>query len=127
MQTETEANKKCSELVMKHFKSRMKDIRTLVKYDQKGKEHPELGNLNEYGLCLDFVEAETFKDQREPFIRYQLSYGGPQEEFRIYLNGDVKFWFLNWFDGASVDVIGEDADIIHDIVSFLPEYEQVNR
>jgi hypothetical protein len=32
------------------------------------------------------------------------------------MNGDVEFWLLDWFDSASVDVAGEDAEIIREIV-----------
>lgn len=110
-------NKKCIDLVESSFESIMDDIRRMYKADDQ--TDPELGPLNEYGLSIDKVEAGTFKDQREDYIRYQLSWGGPSEEFRIYKNGDVEFWYLDWFDGAKVDVNGEDADIIKDICSFI--------
>ena len=106
--------KKCKDLVKSSFNSRMEDIRTLYKAEEQTTK--ELGSLNEYGLSMDFVEAGTFKDQRAPYYRYQLSYGGPSEEFRIYLNGEVEFWYLDWFDGACIEVNGEDADIIKDII-----------
>lgn len=93
----------------------MQDIRKL--YNAPDQETEELGSLNDYGLCIDFVGAGTFKDQREPYYRYQLSWGGPQEEFRIFLNGEIEFWYLDWFDGASTPVTGRDAEIIKDIVS----------
>jgi len=118
-------DKPCSERVKEVFESRMKDIKTL--FNAPEQETEELGRLNEYGLSIDFVEAGTFNGQREPYIRYQLSWGGPSEEFRVFLNGDVEFWLLDWGDGASVPVNGEDSDIIHDIVSFLPQYEQMNK
>ena len=53
-----------------------------------------------YGLSIDMVSMGTFKDQNEPYLRYQISYGGPSEELRFYQNGTVEFWFLDWFDGA---------------------------
>jgi len=106
---------KCVDVVEESFKGRMEDIRTLFK--AKNQTTEELGNLDEYGLSIDFVEAGTFKDQREDFYRYQLSWGGPSEEFRIYKNGDIEFWYLDWFDGAKTDVKGEDANIIKEIVS----------
>ena len=112
---------KCKDLVDYAFKSRMKDIKTL--FNAKNQETKELGSLNDYGLCIDLVEAGTFKDQREDYWRYQLSWGGPSEEFRIYKNGEVEFWYLDWFDGACVDVIGEDATTIKEIVGLI--YEDV--
>jgi len=115
--------KTCADEVQGYFDSRMLDIRTL--FNAEDNQTEELGSLNEYGLCIDFVEAGTFQDQREDFWRYQLSYGGGQEEFRVYKNGDVEFWYLDWFDGACIPVVGEDASIIKEIVSWkFPEVSQ---
>ena len=105
------------DVVHEFFLSRMEDIRILFKADEQ--ETKELGSLNDYGLSIDKVEAGTFRGQREDYIRYQLSWGGPSEEFRIYKNGEVEFWFLDWFDGACVLVTGEDAEIIKEIVSYV--------
>ncbi len=96
------------------FEDRMEDIRTL--YYAKNQEIKRLGSLDEYGLSIDFIEAGTFEDQREPYYRYQLSWGGPQEEFRVFLNGDVEFWYLDWSEGGFTPVKGEDAEIIIDIL-----------
>lgn len=119
-----ERNESCEKRVKESFEGRMDDIRRLFKVENgeiKGKRAEkiteEIGNLSEYGLCLDFVEAGTFKEQREDYIRYQISYGGPSEEFRIFKNGEIEFWLLDWFDGASVPVTGEDADIIKSVCS----------
>ena len=121
--TTPEKELKCKDKVQGSFEDRMKDIRTLFNAEDNKTE--DLGNLNDYGLCIDFVAAGTFKDQREPFYRYQLSWGGPQEEFRIFLDGSVEFWFLDWFDGACVQVESEDADIIKEIVSW--KYPHLDR
>lgn len=118
----SEQELKCKDKVQNHFESRMRDIRTLYYAPEQTTE--ELGNLNEYGLSIDLVETGTFKDQREDYIRYQISWGGPAEEFRIYKNGDVEFWFLDWFDGAHVDVTGEDMIIILDIVGFEDRWKR---
>ena len=109
-------NKKCKDLVQSAFESRMDDIRRLYEAGDDGID--DIGTLWEYGLSIDKVEAGTFSDQRASYIRYQLSWGGPSEEFRIYDNGDVEFWYLDWFDGACVDVVGSDADLIRELVGF---------
>ncbi len=106
---------KCKDKVKEAFEGRMEDIKKL--YNAENQTVEELGSLNEYGLSIDKVEAGTFEGQRENYLRYQLSYGGPTEEFRIYENGEVEFWYLDWFDGASIAVEGKDKDIIKDIVS----------
>ena len=113
----------CKDRVKEAFESRIKDIKEL--YQTENQETEELGSLNDYGLAIDKVNAGTFEGQREDYIRYQLSYGGPSEEFRIYKNGEVEFWLLDWFDGACLDVLGEDADIIKDIVSSVVSFDGV--
>ena len=107
-------NKTCKDRVKGALKSRMEDLRTLNEADNF--ETEELGNLGDYGLCIDFVPEGTFDNQREPYARYQISYGGPSEEFRIYGNGDVEFWFLDWFDGGGELLDGDDAALIKEIV-----------
>ena len=109
-----EKEKTCADEVQGAFEGRMNDIRTL--YNAENQETEELGSLNEYGLCIDKVEAGTFKGQREDYARYQLSWGGPSEEFRLYKNGEIEFWYLDWFDGAKVEVSGNDAFIIKNII-----------
>lgn len=119
-----ERNESCEKRVQESFDSRMSDLRRLwqmdngeLSKDEEKKVKDEIGELNEYGLCLDFVEAGTFKNQREDYIRYQISYGGPSEEFRIFKNGEVEFWLLDWFDGAPIELDTEDAQIIKYICS----------
>jgi hypothetical protein len=98
----------CQERVKEAFISRFEDIEEM----QEAGNYEELSN---YGLCVDFVEMGTYEDQKREFIRYQLSCGGPQEEFRIYEDGTVEFWFLDWFDGASITLDNEKADLIKDV------------
>ena len=61
----------------------------------------------EYALCFDYVSAYTDEDEyQRGFFRYQISWGGPSEEFRFYTDEflnltHTEYWFLDWFDGAS--------------------------
>ena len=58
----------------------------------------------------------TFSDQRAEYIRFQLSWGGPSEEFRFYANGDCEFWFLDWYVGEHKNLQSDDKDTV---LSFL--------
>ena len=85
-----------------------------------GKYHPELGILNEYGLCFDYVEPETFNDQPEGYYRYQISWGGPSDEFRFWVDDNNKLYkieyaFLDWFDGAVQELDGKDFDLLAEV------------
>ena len=126
--------KKCSELVKEKYQDRLKQFetaKTFLDIDKDARDQfeqflaVEFSDLVEYdnffdycnqaGLCFDRVEAGTFKDQRDAYWRWQLSYGGPSEEFRLYDNKDLEYWYLDWFDGACVDVVDDVfVDIIND-------------
>ena len=94
----------CEERVDEYLADRLQDIKEFAR------EGFSSDDFFEYGLCVDYVEPFTFDDQEEGYLRYQLSWGGPSDEFRFY-QLRTEYWFLDWFDGASRDVSQED-DII---------------
>jgi hypothetical protein len=58
------------------------------------------------GLCFDYVDnSET---DQQSYHRWQLSWGGPSDEFRLLPDGSLKYWFLDWYDGASRPVQHEE-------------------
>lgn len=97
-------NKGCKACVQEAWEDRKKDLEAFMEAEDYEDAGEELGSLYDYGLSIDRVEAGTFDDQRAPFTRWLFSWGGPQEELRFFDNGDIEFWFLDWFDGACVDV-----------------------
>jgi len=103
----------CKERVADAFASRMADLRKLWQAGY-GVEVENIGKLEEYGLAIDKVEPD--KRGHPGYWRYQLSWGGPAEEFRYYDGGRVEFWLLDWWDGASVAVSDQDAKIIREII-----------
>lgn len=116
-----ERYKNCNERIDDQLENRINDIKQLWDNWCKGIENDEeLGNLNEYGLSLDYVEPNTFNDQPQGYIRYQLSCGGPSDEFRYYINPDlsvyrIEYWFLDWFDEANRVLYGEDLKLLTQI------------
>jgi len=118
--------KKCIDLVEKKYQDRFEQFKTAKNFldidkSERNKfeeflsdEYQDLNQyedffeyVNESGLCFDRVEAGTFKAQRAGYWRWQLSWGGPSQEFRLFDNGDLEFWHLDWFDGACVQVKDE--------------------
>ena len=90
--------KKCKDLVASEWKHRKKDI-LKEEYD---------------GLSFDYVEPNTFTDQKEGYWRGQFSWGGPSDELRAYVNKDdsihrLEYWYLDWFDGAKLNVPASHA------------------
>lgn len=114
--------KKCADVVKAHAKGRTQDIREMMEFERteqddgkKNAGHPEHGPLNEYGLCFDYVAPGTFKDQKRGYFRFQISYGGPSEEYRFFTDEGlncvrIEFWYLDWFDGAKEMLRGRDKE-----------------
>lgn len=119
--------KKCRDRIQQELDGRMADLARLwglgpEVYDE------ELGNLYEYGLSFDYVRPGELDDLREGYFRYQLSWGGPSDEFRIHAHQQgkyrwsvywIQYWFLDWFDGAHVELEGEYRELIEDIFQSL--------
>ena len=109
----------CKDKVQEASDNRLEDIKTLFDlYCQDPEAYDDdLGRFDEYGLCFDYVAPNTFNDQTEAYYRYQLSYGGSSEEIRFYVSQPpestecyrIEFWYLDWFDGASVDITKDDT------------------
>ena len=74
--------------------------------------------FGQYGLSFDYVEpVTTEKDdtlQHRDYYRYQISWGGPSEEFRFYVNNEnelerAQFWYFHWCNGASVECTADET------------------
>ena len=113
---------KCKDRVRREYRETIKIVRRLWALKCSGNEtgDPDYGTFDEYGLCFGYCPAGTWTDQREPFFRWQLSTGGPGDEFRFYCGRDgapyrVEYWFLDWFDGAKVTLSGADEALMLEI------------
>ena len=99
---------KCKVSVGREMRKRIHDLHQLwTAYQQGYEEAGDTDTLADYGLSFDYVAPNTFDDQREGYFRYQLSWGGPSDEFRFFVNLDhschrIEYWYLDWFDGASL-------------------------
>lgn len=122
-----EEQKKCRERVSGHLKERLHDLRKLWKAYQKDGEGnvEDLGNIFEYGLCFDYVAPGTFNN-RKGYFRYQLSWGGPSDEFRFFVGPElipyrIEYWFVDWFDGARRILKGENESFMLEIWDWFKE------
>ena len=80
---------------------------------------PDMGDMYEYGLGFFYVPHGT-QHNDQGYFQYQLSWGGPSDEFRFFVDldyhlYDVEYWFMDWFDGAMRHPIGEDLELIEEI------------
>lgn len=60
-----------------------------------------------YGLSFDLVAEST--DYNECYYRYQLSWGGPSDEIRLYPHGRIEYVYMDWFCGVGFDVSNNKA------------------
>ena len=119
----------CGDRINEHYESRLDDLRSMWEEESNGNDAgtDDLPPLNEYGLCFDYVAPDTFSDQDQGFFRYQISYGGPSDEFRFYTTigkyghepYKIEYWFLDWFDGAHKLLCNDDLDLLKQIWSWI--------
>jgi len=123
--------KRCADLINEKYLNRLKDYKSAKEYfnidkDQRleNQRHEELECYEDFFdyLCqsilgFDFVPVDTFEDQEQGYWRLQMSWGGPSDEFRIYVDDQnniekIFYHYMDWFDWASKLV---QDNIIHDI------------
>jgi len=68
--------------------------------------YQDIGDFFDYGLSFDFVEAD---ENTDGYYRYQLSWGGPSEEIRFYVNGAIEFVYLDWFVGIGINCTSDSV------------------
>jgi len=121
--------KSCKQRWKEHKDSCVSDLKTILKFERGeiGEEklyREGLPQLHEYGLCFDYVAPGTFGNQKRGYYRYQISTGGPGEEFRYYPNTsprEISFVFLDWYDGYERRLRGKDWEIINEIFDIFDE------
>jgi hypothetical protein len=123
----TMSESKCKVRVDKEMRKRIHDLHQLWKAYKQGYERDgDTDTLANYGLSFDYVAPGTFDDQLEGYFRYQLSWGGPSDEFRFFVNLDhschrVEYWYLDWFDGASVTPSDGEQSFLFEIWEWFRE------
>jgi hypothetical protein len=121
----------CADLVVGQWERTRKALKA---FQNDKLTNEEECTLYEYGLSFDFVKPNTFDDQPVGYWRYQMSFGGPADEIRYHIDEDevepyvetidgitwverrtrsfkVEYWYLQWWDGASVHLSGDDKEL----------------
>ena len=98
----------CGDLVKERFEERMEELRNYQdnpEIAENGSDDGDIGPLAEYGLAFDYVEAYRKYNQDRPYFRFQLSWGGPSDEFRFYPNDVNQVYKIEyWYNGAKYDI-----------------------
>lgn len=120
----TNRERKCKDRIKAEHESRMEDLRRIWGEEPEGLTEEQRDDFyaerNEYGLSFDYVAPGTFDGQRRGYFRYQLSWGGPSDEFRFFCDENrkpvrIEYWFMDWFDGAKKILSGADFDLLAEI------------
>ena len=122
------ANRSCEKRIDAHMNGRINHLRRV--WDAYNGEPDPEGDYDEeslydYGLSFDYVMPHTFGDeQHEGYFRYQLSWGGPSDEFRFYVGPNftvyrIEYVFQDWFDGAKRTLSGSDYDLLSEIYDWF--------
>lgn len=94
---------KCKDVIQDELNSRMKELKKARKNEEAREE------LAENVLAIS----------KEIHYKIELSYGGPQDYFDIVVrDGKVvsgTYHYLDWFDGAVVDLNDEELSLVEDI------------
>jgi len=120
----------CEERIDAALENEIEVLRDLWEFYCEGGQddyHPEHeSNMWEYGLSFDYVPVGTWEDQTEGYFRYQLSWGGPSDEFRFFVSMDrrpyrIQYHFMDWFDGAKRILHGTDEALLEEIFGWFAE------
>jgi len=112
---EEQRKKNCEQRIEDHLKGRLDDFREFL--NSEDYESEDLGSICEYGLSIGYKSPE---DGNPGYLQYQLSWGGPSDEFRFYVDVDltpykIDYVFMDWFDGATKTLSGEDKDLMLEV------------
>ena len=119
---------KCKDRVKDEYKREIENLNDLLKLKNDYEDYEDINEaLGSYGLSFDYVEMGTFTDQKEPYYRFQISWGGPSDEFRFYHDSNLKvnrieYWFLDWFDGSFVECTNDDINDEWTLKEFFEVY-----
>jgi len=109
----------CKQRIKNKLMGRLDDLRRIMA-SKPLEDEDEPRDIYDYGLGFDYVPKGTFDGQGQGYFRYQLSWGGPADEFRFFTDAArkvhrVEYWFLDWFDGAKKILRGKNEKLLLDV------------
>lgn len=110
----TEEQKSCEQKIDEELRRLMADVREMAQAEDRDKW------IDENGDPLDAIGISKYK-----VIQYQMSWGGPSDEFEIWIDLEAKtieriiYIYMDWYDGARREVTGEDFDLLAAELEYL--------
>lgn len=117
----TKKEKTCEERIDAELKktiSYMREMWDVYTGEKEPTDEITEESFHEYGLSFDYVEPA--EPGENGYFRYQLSWGGPSDEFRFYCDPGfrcyyVEYVFMDWFDGAQRKLRNADERFLLEI------------
>ena len=122
-------NKTCSELIEDKLQRRIEDFKQALRsYEENNYEKIVTENDYEYEDIIDWVNSYVlgyYDDNYYRAKRLELSCGGPQDYFLYFPKLErIEYHYLDWFDGASLVLDGEDFEIMSEYFKLLGADEE---
>ena len=122
-------NKTCSELIKEELKERIEDFKQALRsYEENNYEKIVTEDGYEYEDIIDWIVCNSlgvYDDNYYRAKRLELSCGGPQDYFLYFPKLDIiEYHYLDWFDGASLVLDGEDFKVMSEIFKLLGADEE---
>jgi len=109
--------KSCKERIHAHLQDRIKDVEQALKAEEN-----EYGKIvidgEEYEDLFDWINQYALVYSDDPHYRakrLELSWGGPQDYFLFFEDGTIEYHFLDWFDGAKIELQGKQYEIMREL------------
>tara|TARA_R100001530_G_scaffold61076_1_gene44097 strand:+ start:558 stop:980 length:423 start_codon:yes stop_codon:yes gene_type:complete len=122
-------DKTCKERIRDEYVDRIETIESIFDRidDYVDEAYDELDHMAlNPTYPLDYIPPYTFTDQERGYIRWHLSWGGPSDEFRFFMDEqggitDIEYHFMDWFDGAviNINMLGDDAELLDRVFNYL--------
>jgi len=86
-----------------------------------------LDTLQELGLGWTYVEPDTYADQPLGYFLWELSWGGPADQFLFYHNGKrvwkIQYVVLDWDYREEVELTGKWFELLATVFNIILEGE----
>jgi len=101
------SDKSCEERIDDQLRGRLEDFNRIL---------VDSGDDDKYDEAMDEWLEYPLSVEGKRFIRVELSTGGPGDWLDVHYDGGglitrIEYYFNDWFDGASVVLVGEDFEI----------------
>lgn len=111
-----ERSASCAERLPEYLDGRIADMRSIVGWAQAWGKSDRHKAEDRYETALERWDEYPLAISPVRSVKVELSYGGPQDYLLCFIDEDggierIEYHFLDWFDGASVDLTGRDFEV----------------